>query len=341
VCADRLEEGAVQQAMVLAPGRLGFVEAPEPAVGPGDVKLRTRYSGLSSRSEIERYVRNYAGQPEPIGYNLVGEVTDVGRDVTSVRPGDWVYAGVGHADVAVIAADHVIKLPAGVDPESACFAYLPTLGLHALRLAAYQPGEVVAISGQGIIGQTAALVAQLYGSRTITLDISDDRLALARQAGVALTINPQREDAAAAVATFCGSAGLDIVIETASTWRSLAQALHLVRYHGRVIILGIIRDAPDEGDALACFDAYRRNMHSKELTVRGASNDPYDANPAPGVRFTRTRNIEEILAHVADGSLNLRQLITHRYPISELEAVYQRLLAGQTDHLGVVFTWPD
>ena len=47
--------------------------------------------------------------------------------------------------------------PDGVDDESACFAYLPTLGTHALRLAGYQPGEFVAIVGQGIIGQTAGL----------------------------------------------------------------------------------------------------------------------------------------------------------------------------------------
>jgi threonine dehydrogenase-like Zn-dependent dehydrogenase len=331
----------MQQAMVLAPSRLGFVDTPEPALGPDEVKIRTRYSGLSSRSEIERYVRNYAGQPEPIGYNLVGEIVEVGTNITTLQRGEWVYAGVGHADVAIIAADRVVKIPAGVDPESACFAYLPTLGLHALRLADYQPGEAVAISGQGIIGQTATLVARLYGARAIAIDISDERLALARQVGAALTVNPRREDVRTAIAAFCGSAGLDIVIETASTWQSLAQALHLVRYHGRVIMLGIIRDAPTDADTRACFEAYRQNMHSKEVTVRGASNDPHEANPTPGVRFTRARNIEEILAHVADGSLNLRQLITHRYPISELEAVYQRLLAGQTDHLGVVFTWPD
>ncbi|MGH2558833.1 MAG: zinc-dependent alcohol dehydrogenase [Thermomicrobiales bacterium] len=330
----------MKKAMVLEPGRLGFVELPEPPVGPGQVKIRTRLSGLSARSEVERYARNYAGQPEEIGYNLVGRIEEVGAEVSDLRAGDRVFAGIGHAAMAVIDADRAIKIPDGVDDESACFAYLPTLGTHALRLADYQPGEIVAISGQGIIGQTAGLVGRMFGARTIAIDVSDERLALARQAGAHLTVNPRSDDVTAAVAAFCGDAGLDIVIETASNWHSVAQALDLVRHRGRVVLLGILRDPLGEAEAAALFGAYRRNMHAKELAIIGASNDPHDPRPSHGVRFTRNRNIDEVLFHLADGSLNLRQLITHRYPIGELEAVYQRLIAGQTDHLGVVFEWP-
>jgi threonine dehydrogenase-like Zn-dependent dehydrogenase len=326
--------------MVMEPRRLSFVDLPEPAVGPGEVKIRVRLSGLSARSEVERYVRNYAGQPEQIGYNVVGRIEAIGDEVTDLRVGDRVYASVGHADVAVVEASRAIRLPDEVDDESACFAYLPTLGVHALRLANYQPGETVAISGQGIIGQTAGLVARLYGARTIAIDVSEERLALARRTGAHLAIDPRDERAQEVIADFCGDAGLDIVIDTASTWRSFALSLDLVRYHGRVVLLGIIRDAPTESDTAAMFDAFRRNVHSKELAIIGASNDPRDPHPAQSVRFTYERNVEEVLRRVAHGSLNLRQLITHRYPIAELEGVYQLLLAGQTDHLGVIFEWP-
>jgi threonine dehydrogenase-like Zn-dependent dehydrogenase len=326
--------------MVLRPGELGFVEQPDPEAGPGDVKIRVHLSGLSSRSEIERYARNPSGKPEQIGYNVVGVVEAVGDEVTGFSIGDRVYAAVGHADVAVVDASLVIKIPDGVDDESACFAYLPTLGTHALRLASYQPGEYVAISGQGIIGQTAGLMARLYGARTIAIDISDDRLALAKKFGAHLTVNPRRDDLQAVIADFCGRAGLDIVIDTASSWRSLSQALDLVRKRGRVVMLGIIRDAPSPDDSLRFFDAYRRNMHAKEAVIVGASNDAHDADGTSGARFTRERNIEEVLDHVAAGSLDLKQLITHRYPIDELETVYKLLLNGGEDHLGVVFRWP-
>lgn len=330
----------MKKVLVVRPGELGFVDQAEPVMGPGDVRIRVRLSGLSSRSELERYLRNPARKPEEIGYNAVGVIDAYGDQVTRFQTGDRVFAAVGHADTAVVEAARVVKIPDGVDDESACFAYLPTLGTHALRLAAYQPGEFVAIAGLGIIGQTAGLMARLYGARTIALDLSDERLALAKRSGMHLTINPHRDDVPAAIDGFCGKAGLDIVIDTASSWRSFGQSLDLIRPRGRVVMLGIIRDAPTEDDSTRFFDAYRRNMHGKEAVIIGASNDPHDPDGSSGLRFTRERNIEEVLSHVQTGSLNLKQLITHRYPVGELENVYRLLLNGGQDHLGVVITWP-
>ncbi|MGH2547793.1 MAG: zinc-dependent alcohol dehydrogenase, partial [Thermomicrobiales bacterium] len=291
--------------LVAKPGALEIIEQTEPTLGPRDVRIRVKLSGLSSRSELERYVRNYAGKPEPIGYNLVGVVEAIGPEVTRVAIGDRVYNGSGHADVAVVDESRAIKIPDGVDDESACFAYLPTLGTHALRLAGYQAGEFVAIVGQGIIGQTAGLVARMFGARTIAVDVNDERLALASRLGAHLTINPLKENAGEKIAAFCGAAGLDIAIDTASTWRSYAQSLDLIRKRGRVVLLGIIRDRPTEADIDAYFDAHRNNFHSKEAIVIGASNDAHDSTGASAARFTYAGNIEEILFHVADGSLNL------------------------------------
>jgi threonine dehydrogenase-like Zn-dependent dehydrogenase len=327
--------------LVVKPGELAFVDQPAPELGPRDVRVKVKLSGLSSRSEIERYARNYSGKPEPIGHNLVGVVEEIGPEVTRVAVGDRVYTGTGHADTTVVDESRAIKLPDGVDDESACFAYLPTLGTHALRLGEYQPGQYVAIVGQGIIGQTAGLVARMFGARTIAVDVSDERLALASRLGAHLTINPVRENAAEKLAEFTGPAGLDIAIDTASTWRSYAQSLDLIRKRGRVVLLGIIRDRPTEGDIDAYFEAHRRNFHGKEAIVVGGSNDAHDPTGTSDARFTYVRNVEEVLFHVADGSLNLRQLITHRYPIEKIESIYQLLLnGGGQDHLGVVFSWP-
>ena len=332
----------MKQVLVTEPGKIDFVDASEPALGPRDVRLVITHSGLSSRSEIERFQRNYARKPEPIGYNMVGRVDRVGADVRSVSPGDRVYVATGHADIVVIDERKVIKLPERVDDESGCFAYLPTLGTHALRLADYTVGEFVAIIGQGIIGQTAALMALHFGARTIVIDISNDRLERARANGVHLALNPLEVDVKAEVAAFCGLAGVDIVIDTASAWRSLALGLDLIRPRGRVVELGIIRDTPSIEEAELFFASYKRNLHSKEAVLIGASNDSADPDGLTGQRFTRERNIQEVLDHVASGTLDLRQLITHRYPIESLESVYRMLLdGGGKEHLGVVFTWPE
>jgi threonine dehydrogenase-like Zn-dependent dehydrogenase len=331
----------VKQVHVVRPGKIEFVEVEEPALGPRDVRIVITHSGLSSRSEIERFQRNYKGAPEPIGYNVVGYVDRIGPEVTTLKVGDRVHSSVGHADVAVVDEYKLFKLPDGVDNESGCFAYLPTLGTHALRLANYQVGEYVAVIGQGIIGQTAALMALHFGARTIVIDISDDRLEQARKAGVHLAVNPLTDDVPAVISAFCGKAGLDVVIDTASSWRSIALGLDLIRPRGRVVELGIIRDAPTAEETELFFTSWKRNLHGKEAVLIGASNDSSDPEELTGQRFTRERNIQEVLSHVNSGALNLRQLITHRYPIEELETVYQLLLnGGGKEHLGVVFTWP-
>lgn len=330
----------MKQVLVTQPGKLEFITQADPEPGPRDVRIRIHQSGLSSRSEIERYVRNPAGKPEAIGYNVVGVVDAWGEEVTAFRPGDRVYAAVGHADVAVVDASKVIGIPDNVEDESACFAYLPTLGTHALRLANYQPGEFVAISGQGIIGQTAGLMARLYGARTIAIDVSDERLEISKRSGAHLSINPRRENVQTAIDDFCETAGLDIVIDTASSWVSLSQSLDIIQPRGRVVMLGIIREGLDERDAARFYDAYHRNMHGKEAVIIGASNDPHDPSGSTGLRFTWERNIEEVLSHINVGSLDLKQLITHRYPIDQIEDVYRLLLNGGQDHLGVVFDWP-
>ncbi len=77
----------MKKVLVVRPGELEFVDLPEPEVGPGDVRISVRLSGLSSRSEIERYVRNPAGKPEEIGYNVVGVIDACGAEVTRVAPG--------------------------------------------------------------------------------------------------------------------------------------------------------------------------------------------------------------------------------------------------------------
>ena len=82
---------------------------------------------------------------------------------------------LGHQPVFDAREWQAVKVPEGVETEAAAFAYLPTLGLHALRRGGFTPGLNVAVIGLGLIGFGAALVADAIGAYLACLEISPAR----------------------------------------------------------------------------------------------------------------------------------------------------------------------
>src|SRR6266851_6825813 len=147
----------------------------EPA--PGEVLIRTRVSALSVGTEVWRYINggHYGDEGSACGYNSAGLVVAVGSGVTDFQPGDVAFAPEPHAELLLVKAHRAIRVPPGVNIESAAFSYLPTLGLHALRSAQYAAGENVLVIGQGIVGVLAAQVARMVGARVVAFETDPTR----------------------------------------------------------------------------------------------------------------------------------------------------------------------
>jgi threonine dehydrogenase-like Zn-dependent dehydrogenase len=319
-------------------------DEPPPEPGPGEVLIRTRVSALSVGTEVWRYVNggHYGGEGSECGYNSAGVVAAVGPGVTNMQPGDAVFAARPHAELILAEARQVVRLSSDVDFEAAAFTYLPTLGLHALRSASYQPGDNVLVIGQGIVGVLAAQVARMIGARVAALEIDPERRSVADRAGVSPVLDPREPDTSRCLRAYFGAPGPDVIVETSQAWSGLADAVRLAHPGSRIAILGIYRTEPTgevARDLLRATFMDRDRFHNQHLRFIGCSNDPADDLPPAAVRWTIQRNMQYIAEQIAAGELAPTRAITHRAHWDELEQVYERLANGERGMVGVTLHW--
>jgi threonine dehydrogenase-like Zn-dependent dehydrogenase len=329
---------------VVGPRQLELRDETLPAPAPGEVLIRTRVSALSAGTEAWRYVNggHYGGEGSTCGYNSAGVVAAIGPGVSDVRPGDAVFTTQPHAEFVLVDAHKVIRLPAGLDLESAAFTYLPTLGLHALRSANYQAGENVLVIGLGIVGQLAAQVARMVGARVAALEVDHLRRAVAVHAGLASVLDPRAPEAVRHLQTLFGTAGPDIIVETSQAWNGLLDAVRLAQPETRIAIVGIYRTEANEGVAREVLRATfmnRDHFHNQHVRFIGCSNDPADDYPPTVVRWTIQRNMQYMAEQIAADLLAPARAITHRFRWDELQQVYDRLAEGDRSMVGVTLHW--
>lgn len=344
-------------------GVTAVVEAPSPEVSRGAVLIRTTRTLISAgtermlvgfgqaslldkaRQQPERVkdvlgkvgtdglfatldaVRSKLGQPLTLGYCNVGEVIEVGADVTEFKPGDRVVSNGPHADIVRVPVNLCAKIPVGVSDEAAAFVVVASIGLQGIRLAEPTLGENFVVTGAGLIGLLTVQLLRAQGCRVLAIDFDESKLALARSFG-AETCNPAKgEDPVAAGMGFSRGRGVDGVIITASTKSSdpVTQGAQMCRKRGRIVLVGVTG-----------LTLNRADFYEKELTFQvSCSYGPgrYDPSYEEGgqdypyalVRWTEKRNFEAILDLLASGDLATDTLVTRRFAFEEVEAAYAQL----------------
>ena len=311
-----------------------------------EVLGKVRRDGLLPAIEA---VRARLDQPLVLGYSSAGIVVGVGKGVTDIRVGDRVAcAGAGfavHAEVACVPRLLVAKLqePSPVTINEAAFTTLGSVALHGIRTANVRLGDTVAVIGLGLLGQLAVQILKACGCRVLGMDILPTRVALAAQMG--------SDGTSASATAFRGLCkersrgfGVDAVLITAETASSdpVNLAAHIARDRGTVIAVGNVG-----------MHIERRLYYEKELDFRisrsygpGRYDTAYEQKgndyPIGYVRWTETRNMEEFLELLANGSVQVQPLISHQFPIDRAHAAYD-LISGRTEEqfLGVLITYPE
>ena len=249
---------------------LQLEDRPVPTPGDGQVLVRLETSGLC-HTDIHAAHGDWPVKPSPPfvpGHEGVGIVEATGPGVTAHAVGDrvalpWLGHACGHCDhcvsgwetlcvqqqntgysidgsfaeYAVADANYAVRVPDGVDPFDA--APLTCAGVttyKAVKVAHVRPAEKVAIFGIGGLGHLALQYARLVGGDVIAVDVSDEKLRLARDLGADHTVNAATEDPVAAIEALGGA---DVAIVLAVIPSVFEQAFASLRRGGRLVCVGL------------------------------------------------------------------------------------------------------
>ena len=309
---------------------------------------KVRRDGLA---EAARTVMTRLDEPLPLGYSAAGVVVEVGAGLEGrYRPGQRVaVAGAGlanHAEMNAVPGNLAAPVPDGVAHEEACYATLCAIALHGVRLSRPELGAWCAVIGVGLVGQLAAQLLTLSGTRVLALDFDPGRLALAERLGAEAIYDLKGGDPQAAAMAATGGMGCDAVVIAAATGSSapFETAAQVARDRAIVSLVGYT------GTAFP----YREFMQ-KELTVKvsrsygpGRYDPDYEARgmkyPPGFVRWTETENLKTALDLMRPGRsprLNPGALTTHRFDFDRAEDAYALVVDGAEPHLGVILRYEE
>jgi NADPH2:quinone reductase len=193
------------------------VQVGEP--GPGQVRLRQEAAGLNFIDVYHRTGLYKQELPFTPGVEGAGVVEAVGPDVTSVKPGERVaYAGPigGYAEVRLIPADRVVKLPDAISSEQAAAMMLKGLTAEMLiqRVYPVKSGETILVhAAAGGVGLILCQWAKALGATVIGTVGSDEKAELARAHGCEHPIVYTRQDFVAEVERITGGAKVPVVYD--------------------------------------------------------------------------------------------------------------------------------
>jgi 2-desacetyl-2-hydroxyethyl bacteriochlorophyllide A dehydrogenase len=307
------------------PRRISLEPCPADPLGPGQVRVRTCYSGISAGTELTLYrgsnprltkhwddtTRMFVPRQQPapypvagFGYEEVGEVVETAPDVTDRRPGQLVWGIWGHRAEAVVPAGAVTPLPPGLDPLTAVFARPGAIALTAVLAADLHLGEWVGIFGQGVIGLLATRLATLSGARVVAVDRAPARLAAAATFGARSTVDAGVDSAAAVLRAATGGRGADVCVEVSGAYPALHEAIRATAPAGRVVAAGFYQGYAGGLDLGEEFHHNRIQLVAAQ--VSGAA-------PAPALagRWTGERIAQTFMELVAEGRVDPLPLVSH------------------------------
>jgi predicted dehydrogenase/threonine dehydrogenase-like Zn-dependent dehydrogenase len=315
---------------------------------PDLVSLAYRKAKREGFLRVFRESLSRLDEPLPLGYSSAGEVIAVGPGVVGISVGDAVAcAGHGyasHAEVIAVPQEFCVKLPRTgtgqtIPYEEAAFVMLGGIALHGIRCADLAFGERVAVIGLGLLGLLTVQLARSYGCHVYGTDIEPEKVQLAKKLGCNTALVLGKADVESALLDLTEGQGVDSVIVTAAAKNNspILLAERIARQRGKIVLVGV-----------ADISLTRKAFWDKELTftVSKASGPSAgiagarEALPFELVRWTEKRNLEEFIRLVANGSVRVGDLITHRLPIDHAVDAYEMILKGRERYIGVLITYP-
>jgi L-iditol 2-dehydrogenase len=327
---------------------------PVPTIGPGELLIRVHTCGICG-TDLKKISTGSHTAPRIFGHETAGVVVRVGDGVTDFRPGERVLtfhhmpcrrcfycrnkvfaqcptykkvgctagfepSGGGFSEYVrvsdwIVQLGGVVRIPEGYSFERASFVEPVNTCIKGIQTLALQPGETVAVIGQGPIGIMLALLAQRAGAQVITSDLFPQRLTIARAFGLRAEIDASCADTIQAVHDRTEGRGADAVILAVGGNNLIRTAMDAARPGGRVLLFAeTVRGEAIIDPAAVCVD---------EKTLLGSYSASVDLQ-------------EETIRFVFSPEVNFEKLISHRYPLSEAVEALRLAAHPQPDTLKLV-----
>jgi L-iditol 2-dehydrogenase len=312
------------------------------SVCAGDIKIITK--GMPKQPPFGEFI---------IGHEYAGTVVEVGESADEFKIGDRVTVEVhkgcgrckncivgkytaclnygnsakghrangfttngGFAEYAVNHVNTICHLPDSISFEEGTLITTAGTSLYAIDMAGgYIPGDTVAVLGPGSIGLMAVQCAKAIGAgKVILTGTRDDRLELGRKFGADEVINIKKEDAVAKARELTNGIGADLVLVTSGNESSLGMALEICRKGGNITLLAHFDEPVRVNIGIAVRDGI--NLY----TVRGEGR----------------MSVHRALTLMEQGLITGKELITHSFPLTEINSALSTFVERRENALKVV-----
>ena len=332
------------------PGKgLIFTDVPEPKVGPGDVKIKIHKTAICGTDlhiyNWDEWSQKTIKTPRVIGHEYVGEIVEVGSNVTGWEIGRLVsgeghivcgkcrncLAGNGHlcrdtigvgvnrdgafAEYLVIPAENVRPCEPGISEEM--YSIFDPFGNAVHTALSYDlTGEDVLVTGAGPIGIMAAAVCKFAGARHVVItDVKDERLELARSLGIQHAVNTAKEDLKAVMDKLYIREGFDVGLEMSGSEIAFNTMIDNMIHGGRIALLGLLKSDSKIDWSKVIFNG---------LTIKG-------------IYGRRMHETWYKMSAMLQGGLDISGIITHRMDVRDFEEGFAAMNSGKCGK--VILDW--
>ena len=321
--------GQMRAAVYRGPSLISVENVPMPTISEGEILVRVHTCGVCG-TDLKKIEYGLVAPPRIFGHEFAGTVVQRGSRVKRFNVGDRVAAhhhipcgecfycrkklfsqcefylrtgttagfepaGGGFAEyVRVmdwIVEKGTILIPEDVTFEEASFLEPLNTCLKALETAELESGEVVVVYGQGPVGLLMMQSAAHEGARVIGLDFIEGRLAISRDLGAELALNPEKDNVGEAVARMTEGRGADLAIVAAASSRAIEDAQRIVRRGGRVLLF-----AQTVAGEMVPVDASRICVEEKKLIGSYSASIELQEKAASMI-FKKEINVAGLVSH--------------------------------------------
>ncbi|HYA15921.1 MAG TPA: quinone oxidoreductase [Bryobacteraceae bacterium] len=234
---------AIQVLKTGGPEELQLREVPKPSPGPKEALVKIAASGVNFIDVYFRIGLYKADPPFTPGNEAAGTVEAVGSEVTDLKPGDrvaWAMQRGSYAEYAAVPAHILVKLPGGVDFNTAAAAMLQGMTAHYLTHSTFplKPGDKCLVhAAAGGAGRLIVQMAKMLGATVYATAGSDAKAEVAKQAGADEVIVYTRDDFAWKVTEFTQGKGVDVVYDSVGA-TTFMKGLDILRPRGTMALFG-------------------------------------------------------------------------------------------------------